>query len=372
MQSIILKKKILKELESNIDLRKVKNDYHAKREPRDCGLTIHPGIGCDLGCVYCYIKDMGFPTDKVEPYPLSGEELMAALTLNKNVGVGPSGTYFAVGSVTEPFHPLLLDKTLEYLNALKRLGNYTQISYKMIVPDGKLPLLASSSEDRLSVLISISSLKKWKEFEPRLPSPELRLHMAEKLQKLGKRVSLFLRPILPGITDVEIDNILETALSYNVKELTVGGLRVTRRIMDELIKRGVKLEGRLRRRSKGREQVYVYTRDIKNKIIKKAESLGMTVYFTACDTNARHHGEVCWDSCKYDRNLCERLPPIDQRDLQEGIEMLGGKLVSWRIRKEPILELEIIGAKRNMGWLIQMAYRRQVIVRTGGRVWKYL
>ncbi len=371
LKALAEKKNKIEELSNLTDVSLAKKDPHAKREPRDCGLTVHPGIGCDLGCVYCYIKDMGFPTDEVKPYPLDGKTLALAIALNPNIGIGKTGSYLAVGSVTEPFHPLLVERTIDILRWLNYLGNYTQISYKMVLPDHKLEDLLRSAERNLSVLISISTLKKWKVFEPRLPPPELRLEMGSKIRRSGRGVSLFLRPILPGITDKEIDHILETAYSYDIKDITIGGLRVTERIYKELVSRGVTLNGRLRYLPKGTRQVYVYTRDIKDMIIKRAERLGMRVLYTACDANARHHGEVCWDSCKWNRELCEKLPPIDEKDLKEGLKELGVRLLRWNVR-EPILELEVEGWKRKVGWIVQMAYRRQVIAREGKRTWKYL
>ncbi|NPA84798.1 MAG: radical SAM protein [Crenarchaeota archaeon] len=352
-----------KELIEIADPKRAGSDWHAKREPRDCGITVHPGIGCDLGCVYCYVPDMGFPTDKVEPYPLSGPELALALALNPSVAPGPTGTYAAVGSVTEPFHPMLLNKTFEYLKWLKYLGNYTQISFKMVIPGKRIPEFKSSAEERLSVLVSISTLRRHKDFEPKLPPPELRLELASKL---GRPAALFLRPILPGVTDAEAREILELALSYGIGDVVLGGLRVTERILRSLEALGVRLRGRLREAPKGRRQVYVNTRDLRRRVAKLAERMGLRVLHTACDANARHHGEVCWDSCIFERELCERLPPVEGADLREGIEMMGGRLVGFEVR-EPLLVVRAEGLKRSAGWIIQMAYRRQVLLEVGGR-----
>ncbi len=30
-------------------------DHHARRRPIPCGMTIHTGVGCSYGCVYCYL-----------------------------------------------------------------------------------------------------------------------------------------------------------------------------------------------------------------------------------------------------------------------------------------------------------------------------
>ncbi|RLG74264.1 MAG: radical SAM protein, partial [Thermoprotei archaeon] len=82
-----LKKKIAEELENRLPSRSVlraRRDPHAKRRPRPCGITIHPGHGCPLKCLYCYIYDMGF-TDKVVAYPLEPLELVYALAINPYV-----------------------------------------------------------------------------------------------------------------------------------------------------------------------------------------------------------------------------------------------------------------------------------------------
>jgi len=39
---------------------RARRDHHARRPPRPCGMTIHTGIGCSMGCIYCYVPDMGF------------------------------------------------------------------------------------------------------------------------------------------------------------------------------------------------------------------------------------------------------------------------------------------------------------------------
>ncbi|MEM4497864.1 MAG: radical SAM protein, partial [Nitrososphaerota archaeon] len=42
------------------ELEVARRDPHARRLPRPCGLTVHTGLGCKFGCLYCYIYDMGF------------------------------------------------------------------------------------------------------------------------------------------------------------------------------------------------------------------------------------------------------------------------------------------------------------------------
>jgi len=130
------KERIRKQVEGLLSEREIevaRRDPHAKRPPRPCGITIHPGIGCPYACRYCYVYDMGF-TQEVKPSQPNGLQLVYALLANKYFIPGARGSYLAIGSVTEPFHPLLKNKTLEYIEAIYRfLGNPTQFSTKQYI-----------------------------------------------------------------------------------------------------------------------------------------------------------------------------------------------------------------------------------------------
>ena len=89
----------------------VEKDGHAHRIPRPCGLTIHTGLGCRFGCVYCYIYDMGF-TYKPRPYHLTGLQLAYAVTTNPSIALGLNGTPMAFGSITEPFMDETTDRRI--------------------------------------------------------------------------------------------------------------------------------------------------------------------------------------------------------------------------------------------------------------------
>ena len=49
-------------------VRRAGRDPHARRPPRPCGLTVHPGRGCPNACLYCYVGDL-LGTEPVEPEP---------------------------------------------------------------------------------------------------------------------------------------------------------------------------------------------------------------------------------------------------------------------------------------------------------------
>jgi DNA repair photolyase len=120
MEAWRTKQRVIKALEDKLseeEKREARQDHHAKRPPRPCGITIHTGSGCPLACAYCYIYDMGFP-GAVTPYKLSPIQLAYAIAVNPHVAIGPSGTLIAVGSVTEPFLPETKDLALSYMKAV--------------------------------------------------------------------------------------------------------------------------------------------------------------------------------------------------------------------------------------------------------------
>jgi len=134
LDPLIEKERILVELKSKLpqsSIDRARGNAYSKRRPKPCGLTIHPGIGCALGCLYCYLQDMGLGKC-VELSLLSGEELVVSLLLNPRFVPGRYGTFLAFGSICEPFHHEISGKTIEYLDAIDRwLGNPCQISTKM-------------------------------------------------------------------------------------------------------------------------------------------------------------------------------------------------------------------------------------------------
>lgn len=98
--------------------------------PRPCGLTIHTGVGCSYGCIYCYVPDMGFPM-RPRGYSLKPLQLAYSVAINPYVISTVNGTMLALGSVTEPFMKETLEDTLRYIYVLsKSLGNPMQISTK--------------------------------------------------------------------------------------------------------------------------------------------------------------------------------------------------------------------------------------------------
>jgi len=333
------KERLARELESRLpreSVERARRDWHARRSPIPCGMTIHTGMGCSYGCAYCYIYDMGF-TMKPQPYPLTGEELVYALTVNPYLVPGPHGTLLAFGSVTEPFMPETAGRALEYLRATRdMLGNPQQVSTKTALKGRLLREFMESADPKIDVLVTITTLRRWKALEPGASPPEERLEFMKALSSAGFSVTLFLRPIIPGVTDAEAEEILARAAEAGARKVVPGTLRVTPGILRRLAATKVvdvgEIEARLPRRPRGpRDQVPIKGRDLKERIIEAARSLGLKVLPASCSSNIESHGLACAACNMGPCGDPERLPEADESALWEILKAAGVKAARARL-----------------------------------------
>jgi DNA repair photolyase len=309
--------------------KKAKRDHHSRRPPRPCGMTIHTGIGCNYGCIYCYVPDMGFPM-KPKPYPLEPLEMVYALAINPYVI--PQRTLAAYGSVTEPFLKETRKRALEYIKEVwSWLRLPSQVSTKSILDEEIIESL-KEGDNNISVLVSVSAIGEVaRTLEPNAPPPEERILSAGEAVRKGIKVTLFLRPIIPSITEVQAEEILELAWKAGIREVVLGTLRVTPGILRRLRAAGLEnvvseILRRLPRRPKNeRDQVTIRGSDLKKAIERTAKRMGFKVLPSSCSANIEAHGEYC-EAC--DMGPCGdpakkiKDPEAEAREL---LEVLGIK-----------------------------------------------
>ena len=372
------KQRIAAELEARLGEREAeeaRRDHHAHRPPIACGMTIHTGIGCNYGCLYCYVPDMGFPM-KPRPYPLTGEQLAYALAVNPYFVPGRWGTLLAFGSVTEPFMPETRARALEYLAATRRwLGNPQQISTKTPLDGGDYEEFRKSTEREISVLVTIVTLRYAKVLEPGAPPPQERLRLMERLSRDGYHVSLFLRPIIPGVTDRELDEIMKAARGAGAKAVIPGSLRVTPGILRRLeASRVVPMDEILRRLPRrprsGRDQVVLRMTDLKEKAAAAARRYGLRVLPSSCSANIEAHRLACW-ACHWGPCGDPRLlPRVDEDGVRDALEALGLQAARVRVR-DGVIEAVLRGRPgardvKRARYIVETLAKRRVVLRARG------
>jgi DNA repair photolyase len=124
----------------------------------------------------------------------------------------------ALGINTDGYQPLekRLQVTRSVLAVLARCRHPVTIVTKSALIVRDLDLLADLAKDGLvSVMLSITSLSNdiKRTLEPRTASPEARLRVIRELNAAGVPTGVLVAPVIPAITDHELEDILAAAKS---------------------------------------------------------------------------------------------------------------------------------------------------------------
>jgi DNA repair photolyase len=124
----------------------------------------------------------------------------------------------ALGINTDGYQPLekRLQVTRGILGVLARCRHPVTIVTKSALIIRDLDLLTDLAKHRLvSVMLSITSLTNdiKRTLEPRTASPQARLRVIQQLSEAGIPVGVLVAPVIPAITDHEIEDILSAARS---------------------------------------------------------------------------------------------------------------------------------------------------------------
>ncbi len=180
-------------------------------------VSINPYRGCAHGCVYCFARPthsylglspgLDFETKlfyKADAVRILEAELSKPKYVCKTI---------ALGINTDGYQPLekRLQVTRGILAVLTRCRHPVTIVTKSALIVRDLDLLADLAKDQLvSVMVSITSLTNdiKRTLEPRTASPQARLRVIQQLTQAGVPVGVLVAPVIPAITDHEIEDIL--------------------------------------------------------------------------------------------------------------------------------------------------------------------
>jgi DNA repair photolyase len=122
----------------------------------------------------------------------------------------------ALGINTDGYQPLekRLEITRGILGVLARCRHPVTIVTKSALIVRDIDLLTDLARDRLvQVMVSITSLTNdiKRTLEPRAASPQARLRVVEQLARAGIPVGVLIAPVIPAITDHEMEDVLAAA-----------------------------------------------------------------------------------------------------------------------------------------------------------------
>lgn len=194
----------------------------SRNQSPDLGFSasVNPYKGCSHGCVYCYARpsheylDLSAGLDfetrifhKPDAAARFAEELRAP---------GYRCTPIMFGANTDPYQPD--ERQLRITRALLEVASDYNQPITLLTKSGlitrDLDLLAAMAERNLvSAMISITSLCNdiKRTLEPRTASPATRLHTIARLAEAGVPVGVMVAPVIPAITDSEMEAIVTQA-----------------------------------------------------------------------------------------------------------------------------------------------------------------
>ncbi|HEU0044659.1 PA0069 family radical SAM protein [Sphingomonas sp.] len=182
--------------------------------------SINPYRGCEHGCVYCFARPTHAFHDLSPGLDFESKlfaKPTAAALLRAELGKpGYEARPMALGTNTDPYQPIEAEwrVTRSVLEVLRDCDHPVTITTKSDRVVRDLDLLAPMAAKRLSVVcLSITSLnrKVAMTVEPRAPSPERRLTAVRRLADAGVPVFVSIAPVIPAITDHELEHLIERA-----------------------------------------------------------------------------------------------------------------------------------------------------------------
>ncbi|HEX8263094.1 MAG TPA: PA0069 family radical SAM protein [Allosphingosinicella sp.] len=208
-------------LRTTVTVEKPRSIIAWNRSP-DIGFdrSINSYRGCEHGCIYCFARPthafhdlspgLDFET-KLFAKPDAAKILREELAKPGYV-VRP----MAIGTNTDPYQPIegkwrITRSVLEVLAETRHPVTITTKSDRVL---RDLDLLARMAAEGLaSVALSVTSLTPAisRTLEPRAPSGLKRLAAVKTLAEAGVPATVAIAPVIPGITDHEVEHIVEAA-----------------------------------------------------------------------------------------------------------------------------------------------------------------
>jgi len=189
--------------------------------------SINPYRGCEHGCIYCFARPTHAYHD-LSPGIDFETKLFAkpdapALLRSELMKPGHKVTPIAMGTNTDPYQPIEKDWriTRQIIKILAETRHPLYITTKSDRVLRDIDLLEDMARDTLvGVMLSVTSLdpKVARTLEPRAPHPERRIAAIRKLTDAGIPVYASISPVVPAITDHEMEALLERVADAGARD----------------------------------------------------------------------------------------------------------------------------------------------------------
>ena len=203
--------------------------------------SINPYRGCEHGCIYCYARPshafVGLSPGLDFETKLFYKQDAARLLESELAKPGYVCKTIMLGSNTDPYQPVerRLLVTRSILQVMQRYKHPVSVITKGALIERDIELLADLAQHNLTnVMISLPTLDVGlkRTLEPRAASPAARLRVMRQLADAGVPVGVMVAPVIPVVTDDEIEKVLEAAAAAGALSASYVMLRLPFEVKD--------------------------------------------------------------------------------------------------------------------------------------------
>jgi DNA repair photolyase len=188
--------------------------------------SINPYQGCEHGCIYCYARPshayldlspgLDFET-KLFAKP-NAPTLLRAELAKPGYRCDP----IALGANTDPYQPIEREwkVTRSVIEVLSECEHPLTITTKGVLIERDLDLLAPmAAKGLVRVFVSVAMLDKElaRKLDPRAPAPHRRLQIIRALSDAGIPTGVNVAPVIPQLTDRDLEGILDAAAAAGAR-----------------------------------------------------------------------------------------------------------------------------------------------------------
>jgi DNA repair photolyase len=197
--------------------------------------SVNPYRGCEHGCIYCFARPTHAwlnlsPGLDFETRLIARPGIGAVLERELRAKAYRPAT-IAIGTNTDPYQPCEAEYRVmrEVLEVLAAHRHPVAITTKGALILRDLDILAPlAAQGLLRVGISVTTLDAGlaRRMEPRAMAPDRRLHVIRRLAEAGIPVRAMIAPVIPGLTDHEMEPILQAVAEAGAVAATFITLRL--------------------------------------------------------------------------------------------------------------------------------------------------
>ncbi|MFD1912465.1 PA0069 family radical SAM protein [Halodurantibacterium flavum] len=202
-------------------------------------LSINPYRGCEHGCIYCFARPshayLGFSPGLDFETKLIARPAAAEVLAKELAAPSYRARVIAIGTNTDPYQPLekqhrIMRRVLEVLRdhdhpvAIVTKGSLIERDIDILAP------MAAKGLARVGISVTTLDPSVARVMEPRVPSPARRLETIRRLADAGIEVRAMVSPIVPALTDHELEAILAAAAGAGAVVASSIPLRLPREV----------------------------------------------------------------------------------------------------------------------------------------------